>query len=93
MIRALEQDRDLIRGYDVADRFRAEVGAFEASLAGGEDHGHALVDGKWLVNVLAPSRLGILPPTAREAWINHGRAAGGLAEVRGLWERVTGRPP
>jgi len=90
---ALERDRDLVRGYDVAAQFRTEVATFVALVGGSEDEGHALVDGKWLVNVFAPRRLGMTPAAAREAWIAHGRAAGGLSEVRGLWERVAGRPP
>jgi len=93
VIHALERDRDLIRGYDVADRFKAEVATFAGLVGGSEDDGHALVDGKWLVNVFAPRRLGMTPAVAREAWIAHGTVVGGLGEVRGLWERVAGRPP
>jgi hypothetical protein len=33
------------------------------------------------------------PPRCRDEWIAHAVAAGGLPEVRGLWERITGRPP
>lgn len=91
--RALERDRDLVRGYDVAARFLAEVQVFTAQAGASEDEGHAMVDGKWLVNVFAPRQTGIAPQAAREAWIAHATATGGLAEVRSWWQRVTGRAP
>lgn len=67
----------------------------EATVRASIDEGHALVDGKWLVNVFAPTRLGPAhrPQTCRDAWIVHAATSGGLAEVRGLWERIVRRPP
>ena len=87
----LAADRGFLLGYDVATQFRAEVARFEAIVAASIDAGHALVDGKWLVNVFAPRRCNNKPDACREAWIEHARAGGGLGEVRALFERVAGR--
>ena len=92
---ALERDKHLLGGYDVAAHFAREVESFQCAVVTSLDEGHALVDGKWIVNVFAPGRLGasFKPQACRDAWIAHATAVGGLAEVRALWERITGQPP
>jgi hypothetical protein len=95
VIVALEKDKDLLKGYDVAARFEDELSGFEATVRASLDEGYALVDGKWLVNVFAPNRLGpsSRPQACRDAWIAHATSVGGLPQVRALWERITGTPP
>ena len=44
-------------GYDVEARFSEEAAAAEATIRADVDEGHALVNGKWLVEVFAPRRL------------------------------------
>lgn len=90
---ALKADRDLIHGYDVAARFVAEVERFKKIVHTSLDEGHTLVDGKWLINVFAPNRCKLKPETCRQEWIAHATAAGGLAEVRDFWQRITGKSP
>jgi hypothetical protein len=91
---ALARDKHLIAGYDVEARFTAEAAAVEAGVHASLDEGHALVNGKWLVDVLAPRSLGrhATPQRCRDEWIAHAVATGGLAEARDLWQRITGRP-
>jgi len=92
---ALEKDKHLLGGYDVAAHFAREVQSFKNAVETSLDEGHSLVDGKWLVNVFAPGRPGApaTPQACRDAWIAHATAAGGLPEVRARWERITGQPP
>lgn len=92
---ALEKDKHLLGEYDVAAHFAREVQRFQSAVETSLDEGYSLVDGKWLVHVFAPSKPGApsAPQACRDAWIAHATAAGGLAEVRALWERITGQPP
>jgi hypothetical protein len=89
----LEQNKDLLQGFDVAARFGAEHGAFLDALAASLDEAHGRLNGKWLLRHFAPTRarevLGGVHTEERcaEVW----REAGGHPEVRGLWERLTGR--
>jgi hypothetical protein len=93
MAATLARDKHLIEGYDVEARFHAEAAAVAARVRASLDEGHALVDGKWLVDVLAPRTLGRpRPQPCRDEWIAHAVGVGGLAEVRDLWQRITGRP-
>lgn len=91
---ALAADKHLIEGYDVEARFRQEVATVEAAIRSSLDEGHALVNGKWLVDVFAPRALGpqVTPQRCRDGWIAHAVQAGGLPEVRDLWRRLTARP-
>jgi hypothetical protein len=90
----LARDKELLKGYDVEAEFMREVSLFELSVRASLDEGHAFVNGKWLVDVLAPRWLGpsSKPEHCREEWIRHAVSCGGLSEVRDLWERITGRP-
>jgi hypothetical protein len=92
---ALAADKHLIAGYDAEARFQNEVATAERAIAANIDEGHALVNGKWLVDVYAPRRLGgnATPQRCRDEWIAHAAHAGGLAEVRDLWSRISGRGP
>ena len=94
VLTALAKDKHLVAGYDVAMRFAQEANAIESVIATDVDAGHALVNGKWLVEVFAPRRLGVPwnRQRCREEWIT-AAASSGLAEVRALWQRITGRPP
>jgi hypothetical protein len=91
---ALARDKHRIAAYDVEARLATEVAAMEARVLGSLDEGHALVNGKWLVDVFAPGRIGphARPQRCRDEWTAHAVATGGLAEVRELWQRITGRP-
>jgi hypothetical protein len=92
---ALAQDKHLIEGYDVEARFHHEVVAVEDHIRASIHEGHAVVNGKWLVDVVAPRRLGAsaTPQRCREEWIAHAIRAGGMPEVRDLWQRITGHAP
>jgi len=91
---ALAQDKHLIEGYDAESRFLHQVADVEAAIRSSLDEAHALVNGKWLVDVFAPRTLGphATPQRCRDEWIAHAVATGGLAEARDLWQRITGRP-
>lgn len=92
---ALARDKHLVAGYDVEARFSEEAAAAEATIRANVDEGHALVNGKWLVEVFAPRRLGARwnRHRCRDEWIAAAISAGGLPEVRALWRRITGRRP
>lgn len=84
---ALARDKHLVAGYDVEARFAQEAAAIEAAIRASLDEGHALVNGKWLVDVFAPRRLGAPwnKHTCRERWTEAASAAGGPGLVTGLW--------
>jgi hypothetical protein len=93
----LEQDKDLLRGVDVAARFGAEHSAFLDALDASLDEAHARLNGKWFLRHFAPTRardaLGAVHAEERcaEVWREAVRSAGGHPEVRRLWGRLTGR--
>lgn len=90
---ALQKDKHLIAEIDVAGRFLQEMTAIQAAVQKSLDDGHALVNGKWLVEVFAPGRTGKRAKgLCLTEWTSHATSAGGLAEVRDLWARITGRP-
>jgi hypothetical protein len=88
----LQQDRHLIAGRDVAGMFDEEVARYRTAMESSLDEAHCLVDGKWLVKHMAPERIQRTPERCRSEWIDHAIAAGGLPEVRGLWQRIFGHP-
>ncbi len=89
--RALEQEQHIIGARDVVADFDAALAKLNASVDASEDEGHALVNGKWLVDVIAAERAGLQPPICRDKYIHHIAHKGGLPEVRDLWLRLTGR--
>ena len=92
---ALARDKHLIANYDVETRFMQEAAVVQAAIQAGLDEGHALVNGKWLVDVFAPRTLGRTwdRHRCRAEWIAHAVSVGGLLGVRDLWQGITGRPP
>ena len=92
---ALAADKHRIAGYDVEVRFLEEAAVLEAAIRRSLDEGHAVVKGKWLVDVFAPRTLGgsATPQRCRDEWIAHAVTNGGSPEVRDLWGRLTGRAP
>ena len=87
---ALERDKSLITSFDVAKEFRTEMTAIEVAISQGIDGGHALINGKWFVDVLAPQYTRLTPQECRDEWANYVGTLGGLAEVRDLWRRIIG---
>lgn len=90
---ALTQDRALIHGYDVAVEFNKKVAEFEKLVRTHIDEGHALLNGKWLTDVFTANHCRRNADECRQQWIAHAISTGGLAEVRGLWQRMTGKLP
>lgn len=74
--------------------FAQEANSIESAITADINEGHALVNGKWLVEVFAPRKLGAPwdRQRCRDEWINGAAASSGLAEVCDLWRRITGRP-
>jgi hypothetical protein len=95
VLAALAKDKHLVAGYDVEARFAQETSAIESAITTDVDEGHALVNGKWLVEVFAPRKLGAPwdRQRCREEWTATAAASPGLTEVRDLWQRITGRLP
>jgi hypothetical protein len=89
----LNRDRHLLLSYDVARRFQDELQVFQAALQSPSDEAHAMLNGKWLFSHLAPVRAGQNPDRCKGDWIAHAITIGGLAEVRDLWQRMTGIVP
>ncbi len=93
VLTALEEAKHLLENYDVAQRFQDEVALFESTLRGSLDEAHAFLNGKWIIEHLAPTLTNRQIEECRSDWITHAIAVGGLAEVRDWWERLTGSPP
>ncbi|HEX8199561.1 MAG TPA: hypothetical protein VF590_03675 [Isosphaeraceae bacterium] len=89
----LSHDRHRLLNYDVAQRFQNELQVYQAALQNQLDEAHAMLNGKWLFSHLAPVITGQNPDRCRSDWIAHAISAGGLAEVRSLWQRITGATP
>jgi len=86
--RALERDRHLIEGIDVAGRFAAEVAIYMREIDASLARGHMLLNGKWLINHHAVKCSGLAPEQCRTVWCEAVRTSGGSAAVRAWWERV-----
>ncbi|HEY8377955.1 MAG TPA: hypothetical protein VIK91_15770, partial [Nannocystis sp.] len=85
----LGADLEASRGdMDVIAMFREEVAVIEEALAAPDLlQAHALINGKWLVEVYAPEQARRAAEECRRAWIDHVARAGGHPEVRAWWER------
>ena len=98
---ALEADKHLLQGYDVAQKYQDYFNFFMFAVENDLDQAHAMLDGKWLVRHFAPERTKIIdtsrrdrtPDECRQEWIAHAISVGGLPAVRDFWQRVTGRAP
>jgi hypothetical protein len=90
---ALNRDKGLLLGFDVAVEFVKEANAFSSELSRSLDAGLAMFDGKWLLDHFLVERLGKNPDYWRREWIKHAESIGGLQAVRDLWQRITGSPP
>lgn len=84
----LRAGKELLAGVDVVALFAAELDAFHAALARDLDEAHALLNGKWLVDVFAPRRTGRTQTQCRDEWTEHLRRAGGDPEIKAWWRRV-----
>jgi hypothetical protein len=89
----LAKDKHLITGFDAEASFVAEMTRFCTALTTSIQHGLALLNGKWLFDHFMTSRLGRDANHWISQWSNHLASAGGLQEVRDLWQRITGSPP
>jgi hypothetical protein len=85
--KALGDASQVIDEYRVVARFREEVAAFEQALTADLNEAHALLNGKWVLKVVAGER-NLSAEQAREIWTNHICSVGGLAEVRQLWQQI-----
>ncbi len=77
-----------LAGLDVEAMFAAELELFRSTLARDVAEAHALVNGKWLVNLFAAQRTGRTPAQCRDDWTGYLREAGGSAEIRCWWRRT-----
>lgn len=83
--------RSLPTSIDALAIFREGVAAVDTALARPELHeAHALINGKWLVEVEAPTRTGQHPETCKSQWIRFVAELGGHPEVRAWWRRFVG---
>lgn len=83
--RDLGQSKDLLAGIDVQQRFREEAKRFRELDEGSM---HADLDGKWLLDVWAPSYTKKSSKHCRDAWTTATSASGGHPEVVALWKRL-----
>lgn len=88
-LEALGRYKTLLLGQDPEDAFRAQVALFEAAVSGDLREAHALLNGKWLVEHMAPERTGKSPKICRREWIQHAIDVGGHSDAKSLWARVT----
>lgn len=87
---ALEGDRHLIDGVDVAARFAAEVELYTREVEASLVRGHMLLNGKWLVHHFAATRTGLSRDVCRDLWCEAVRRQGGSPVVRDWWRRLIG---
>lgn len=85
---ALDRDKHLLAGLDVAHEFRREAERYLEALRGSLDEAHALFNGKWILNHLAPAHARSRADLCLDAWLKHAVTTGGLPEVRSLWDRI-----
>lgn len=90
---ALGTDKHLIEGRDVESDFAAEVAGYQAAIATSLAHGHALLNGKWLITHFAPSIAGLSADACRAKWAEAARSNGGHPPVRDWWTRTIGSAP
>jgi hypothetical protein len=85
VVRRLKAQEHLLPKRDVLQAYRHEVHELlDATL----DEQHARLDGKWIVEELAPSMTGRSEEQCRAEWIRETAGRGGDREVRSLWERA-----
>lgn len=82
-----------LMGLDVEDMFSTELAHFKAALAVSVDEAHALLNGKWLVDVFAAKHTRTTPEVCRVEWAQHLREIGGDPEIKGWWRRVVAPRP
>jgi hypothetical protein len=85
VIHLLKAQRHLLPKHDVLATYRDEVAQLRASTL---DEQHARLNGKWLVEVLAPEVTHRSPEQCRAEWIQEATHRGGDPEVRALWARA-----
>ena len=91
VLAVVDQGKHLINGYDVSTELRRQLAEVRSAIGRSLDEAHALIDGKWLVDVVAPESTSLSPQRCREVWIDHALSVGGLPEVVELWERIRKR--
>jgi hypothetical protein len=89
----LENDKLLIQGRDVAVEFNREYSMVSNAISQSIEEGHALINGKWFLRHLAPTRTSRNEDFCRQAWIAAVQQAGGAPEIRDWWVRITGAQP
>jgi hypothetical protein len=90
---ALAEGKHRITAFDVESHFLAEMNRFLTALGNSLQGGLALLNGKWLFDHFLVQRLGRNRNYWVSQWTRHVTAAGGHADVRNLWQRITGAPP
>lgn len=88
VLQALEQDKHLIKNQDVARLFTEAAREVEAAVRSSLAEGHALVNGKWLVDVFAAEHIHKTPKQCREHWAAYLASSGGLSDVVSFWRRI-----
>jgi hypothetical protein len=76
-----------LAGTDLVAAFDAEVERCRSALARSLSHGHALINGKWLVDHHACAVTGEAREHCRRTWSSHVAALGGHPMVREWWAR------
>ncbi|MDB5308608.1 MAG: hypothetical protein JWO38_2810 [Gemmataceae bacterium] len=90
---ALQADKGLLAGFDVAKEFGDEITRFQVALAKSVEEGLVLLNGKWLLRHFLVERLGRTPDHWAQEWGMHAESIGGLPAVRDFWQRITGAVP
>lgn len=75
--------------HDVLGAFEREVARCQAAIKSSQNHGHALIDGKWLVTHYAASVASGNVDDSRRVWAKHVAGLGGHPDVRSWWDGLT----
>ncbi len=92
VVARLSAGKDRLLDYNVEEIFTRYVIEFQELARSGSDDVHGFLNGKWIVEHMAPRLTNRKPDQCRYEWIAHARASGGLPEVREWWARITGPP-
>ena len=89
----LAEKKAAIAAVDTKAKYDKEIASYRAAVGAGDDEAHLLLNGKWLVEHHACKETRKSKAKCRDDWATAVRKAGGLAEVRDWWRRVTGNAP
>jgi hypothetical protein len=93
VVRGLDEDASRLRcDVNLVDMFEKSLERVEGSIERDLREGHAVINGKWLVEHMAPRRTGLSGDECRSAWSAWIGRRGGSPTVIDFWKRIAAGP-